>query len=466
MKIGIIGAGAAGLTAAYELGKNGHEVEVFDRAPFVGGQASTFDLNGSKLERGYHHLFLSDTDIIDLVDELGMSQILEYSDSSVGTFCDNKIYKFASALDLLKFIPISFVDRIRLGLVTLFISRINDWKKLEGFTAYEWLRKYTGDSGYDAFWGPMLKGKFGEKYFHKIGMTWVWGKIHTRFASRNNKFSKEKLIYPVGGFEQIFDRMKNLIQEQGNHVQISKNVNKIIVEENKVVGLKVHDSPSTWTSPQPLVNKSNDQTVLNSNSNIKLSTYKFDSVIATCSLPIFSRLIEKQIDVHNSYLNKLEKIEYMSAVMLILVLDKPFSKYYWLNIADPSIPFVGIIEQTNLVPPALYSGKHILYITNYLTKDDRLYQLGHQDLLSEYIPHLSKINPEFDADFIEDSYIHKVDYAQPIVGSNYSNRILPHKTPIKGLYLCNTTQVYPEDRGTNYSVRLGKKIATKVMENQ
>ena len=52
MKIGIIGAGAAGLTAAYELGKNGHEVEVFDRAPFVGGQASTFDLNGSKLERG------------------------------------------------------------------------------------------------------------------------------------------------------------------------------------------------------------------------------------------------------------------------------------------------------------------------------------------------------------------------------------------------------------------------------
>ena len=214
MNIGIIGAGVAGLTAGYDLAKNGHDVQIFEEAPFIGGQASTFDVGNGKLERGYHHLFLSDTDIIDLVDELGMSQILEYSDSSVGTFCDNKIYKFASALDLLKFTPISFADRIRLGLVTLFISRINDWKKLEGFTADEWLRKYTGDSGYDAFWGPMLKGKFGEKYFHKIGMTWVWGKIHTRFASRNNKFSKEKLIYPVGGFEQIFERMKNLIQEQ------------------------------------------------------------------------------------------------------------------------------------------------------------------------------------------------------------------------------------------------------------
>ena len=466
MKIGIIGAGAAGLTAAYELGKKGHEVEVFDRAPFVGGQASTFDLNGSKLERGYHHLFLSDVDIIDLVDELRMSHILEYSDSSVGTFCDSKIYRFASALDLLKFTPISFVDRIRLGLVTLLISRINNWKKLEGFTADEWLRKYTGDSAYDAFWGPMLKGKFGEKYFHKIGMTWIWGKIHTRFASRKNKFSKEKLIYPVGGFEQIFERMKNLIHEQGNRVHISKNVSKIIIDDSKAIGLEVHDSPSTWTSPQPLVNKSEDQTALHANSNIKVSTYKFDSVIATCSAPVFSRLIEKHSDLPNSYLNKLQKIEYMSAVMLILVINEPFTKYYWLNIAESSIPFVGIIEHTNLVSPSLYSGKHILYITNYLTKEDRLYQLDHKDLLAEYIPHLSKINPEFDADSIEDSYIHKVDYAQPIVGSNYSNVILDHTTPVKGLYLCNTTQVYPEDRGTNYSVRLGKKIATKVMENQ
>ena len=205
---------------------------------------------------------------------------------------------------------------------------------------------------------------------------------------------------------------------------------------------------------------------LHSNSNIKVSTDKFDSVIATCSAPVFSRLIEKHSDLSNSYLNKLQKIEYMSAVMLILVINEPFTKYYWLNIADPSIPFVGIIEHTNLVSPALYSGKHILYITNYLTKEDRLYQLEHKDLLAEYIPHLSKINPEFDTDSIEDSYIHKVDYAQPIVGSNYSNVILDHTTPVKGLYLCNTTQVYPEDRGTNYSVRLGKKIATKVMENQ
>ena len=466
MKIGIIGAGAAGLTAAYELGKKGHQVVVFDRAPFVGGQASTFDLNGSKLERGYHHLFLSDIDIIDLVSELGMSQILEYADSSVGTFCDSKIFKFASALDLLKFTPISFLDRIRLGLVTLLISRINDWKKLEDFTADEWLRKYAGTPAYDAFWGPMLKGKFGEKYFHKIGMTWVWGKIHTRFASRNNKFAKEKLIYPVGGFEQIFEKIKSLVEEQGNSVHISKNVSKIIIEDSQVVGLEVHDSPYTWSSPQPLVNKSEYQSSIDSNSNIKFSKYKFDSVIATCSLPIFSRLIDKHPDVPNLYLNKLQQIDYMSAVMLILVINRPFSKYYWLNIADPSIPFVGIIEHTNLVPPSLYSGKHILYIANYLTKDDRLYQLDHQDLLSEYIPHLSKINPEFDSSSIVDSYIHKVDFAQPIIGSNYSNIILDHSTPVKGLYLCNTSQVYPEDRGTNYSVRLGKKIATKVMENQ
>ncbi|MQG18514.1 MAG: NAD(P)/FAD-dependent oxidoreductase [SAR202 cluster bacterium] len=466
MKIGIIGAGAAGLTAAYELGKKGHEVVVFERAPFVGGQASTFDLNGSKLERGYHHLFLSDVDIIDLVKELDMGEILQYSDSSVGTFYDKKIYKFGSSWDLLKFSPISIVNRIRLGLVTLFISMIKDWKKIENFTADEWLRKYAGNSAYDAFWGPMLKGKFGEQYFNQIGMTWIWGKIHTRFASRSNKFSKEKLIYPIGGFEQIFEKLTTLIRKQGNSVNISQNVSKIIIQNQKVIGLEVHDSPASWSSPQPLVNKSDDQIYSHSNSNIKFTKYKFDSVIATCSTPVFSQLIEAQIDVKRSYLTKLKNVEYMSAVMLILVINKPFSKYYWLNIADSSIPFVGIIEHTNLVSSSLYGGKHILYITNYLTKENRLYKLEHKDLLSEYIPHLLKINPEFDGSFIEDSYIHKVDYAQPIVGSNYSKIILEHNTPIKGLYLCNTTQVYPEDRGTNYSVQLGKKIAAKVMEKQ
>ena len=73
MKIAIIGAGATGLAAAYELGSRGHVAVVYERAPFLGGQASTFDVGGTQLERGYHHLFTGDTDILDLVDKIGLS---------------------------------------------------------------------------------------------------------------------------------------------------------------------------------------------------------------------------------------------------------------------------------------------------------------------------------------------------------------------------------------------------------
>ena len=55
--------------------------------------------------------------------------------------------------------------------------------------------------------------------------------------------------------------------------------------------------------------------------------------------------------------------------------------------------------------------------------------------------------------------------AQPIIGTNYSQQIPDHRTPIKDLYLANTTQVYPEDRGTNYSVRMGKRVAAMIMED-
>ncbi|MDO9065791.1 MAG: amine oxidase, partial [Chloroflexota bacterium] len=53
---------------------------------------------------------------------------------------------------------------------------------------------------------------------------------------------------------------------------------------------------------------------------------------------------------------------------------------------------------------------------------------------------------------------------QPVVTRGYSQIIPAYRTPISGLYLANTTQIYPEDRGMNYSVRLGQTIARVVQD--
>jgi protoporphyrinogen oxidase len=111
------------------------------------------------------------------------------------------------------------------------------------------------------------------------------------------------------------------------------------------------------------------------------------------------------------------------------------------------------------VEPSVYEGKRIVYISNYLSQDNPLYSLSPDELLQEYLPHLRKINPEFEPDWVEGCYLFRDDAGQPIITTNYSSRIPEHATPISRLYLANTTQIYPEDRGMNYSVRLGRKVA-------
>jgi len=141
------------------------------------------------------------------------------------------------------------------------------------------------------------------------------------------------------------------------------------------------------------------------------------------------------------------------------------SHTYWLNVADPSIPFVGVIEHTNLIGPEHYGGQHLVYLSNYLVREDRFYQMGHQELISTYIPHLQKINPDFDSSWIVNSYHQRVNAAQPVIGTSYSQDMPSHRTPLDGVYLANTTQVYPQDRGTNYSVRMGKDVAHMIMQD-
>ncbi len=439
MRIGIIGAGAAGMAAAYTLGKAGHQAVVYEGAPFLGGQASTFDVGGGRLERGYHHLFTSDTDIVDLIHELGLGPQIAWIESTVGFFYDGKIYSFVTPTDLLRFTPLSLIDRFRLGLLTLYLRRYKDWRKLEHLVASEWIRKYAGKGVYDVVWGPLLRGKFGAQY-DKVSMPWFWGKIQTRFASRGKGLKgmqRERLGYPVGSFAEIFERLDQRITEMGGEIHLSTPVSSIVVENSRAIGLEVGAESAT-------------------------TTHHFDAVLSTTPSYIFPRLVPS---LAQDYVDKLMRVDYMAAVLVILVLKEPLTDIYWLNIADRSIPFVGLIEQTNFIDPSLYGGKHILYISNYLGEDSPFFNMKDSDLLEEYLPHLQKINPRFDRSWIEEWHYHKVDAAQPIQGVNYSQYLPDHRTPIANLFLANTTQVYPEDRGTNYSVRMGKHVAGLIMED-
>jgi protoporphyrinogen oxidase len=436
MRIGIIGGGIAGLTAAYELAKKGHSVAVLEKGAELGGQATTFPIEGTRLERFYHHLFTSDRHIIQLINELGLSPRMRWIDSQVGLFHGGKVYDFVTPLDLLRFTPLSLPNRLWAGLVSVYLQRQADWQKYEGITAKEWLEKYAGKSVYNAIWGPILRGKFGDSY-DEVSMTWFWGKMRLRFGSRPKGMQKEQLGYMEGSFQPLVDELEKQIKELGGEVHTNAPVEQVVVEDGKATGLTFHASRFTTRNP-------------------KLETRNCDVIIATVPSFAFTEMVP---ELPSDYVGKLRHVKYQSALCLVLKLKRPLSHIYWMNISDPTIPFVAAIEHTNYIPPQVYGGKHVLYLSNYLSSDSPLFALSQDELLREYLPHVQRINPEFDLDWVEESWLFRDDAGQPIVTCNYFRQVPDHQTPIEGLYLANTTQIYPEDRGMNYSVHLGQKIA-------
>ena len=446
MKIAIIGGGFTGLTAAYELGKQGHQAFVFERMAELGGLASTFEIEGTHLERGYHHWFTGDTHIVDLVGELGLGDRIMWIPSKTGLFYGGKIWKWVGPLDIMRFTPMPLVDRIRLGLTTYYLqSRRNKVAEYEQITAAAWLKKYAGPQAWDKAWGPLFRGKFGAEA-DNIPLVWLWYKSVLRLGSRKG-LSKEMLGYPRGSFQVLIDALEQEIVGQGGRVLAGTGVSRIVVQDGAACGLRLEDEaqvavqgldPDDW------------------------GYVPFDRIVCTTPSFVALRLVDELPDW---YVAKVQAAKYMATVQFILKLKQPMSHIYWLNIADRSIPFVATIEQTNYIPPETYNGKRILYVSNYLASSSPYYQMSSDELFRAYLPHLQKINPDFSPDWVEETWHFREAAAQPIIPLHYSKVIPEHRTPIRNLYLANATQIYPEDRGTNYSVRLGQIIARMVDED-
>ena len=432
MRIGIIGAGIAGMTAAYELAGAGHEVAVYERGPRVGGLLDTFVIEGAPLEKFYHHFFSTDADLIDLVEKLGISDRLKWYPSSIGIYTGGRLYRFSTPRDVLSFSPMPFVDRVRMGAVLFYLSKVKEWKKFEPWTVEEWMRRFAGRSAYDVVWGPLLYGKFGE-YAPEIGMPWLYARIHTRANSRSEGMKTEELGYFKGSVKVLVDSVQTAILSRGGKIHTGVSIDRIAVEGGKATGIVVGGELKP-----------------------------FDAVIATTASSILLRLAP---ELGGPYRALLEGTRYHAAIVAVLKLCCPLSPYYWLNINDPTFPFLAVIEHTNYISPSEYGGKRILYLGKYCSPQHPLYAMDDQSLLQTYYASLRKIFPRFDPAQVEEAHVFRGPNAQPIVTTHYSAKMPSYRTPIRNLYMANMSQIYPEDRGTNYSIRLGRAVSRMVIDD-
>jgi protoporphyrinogen oxidase len=451
----VIGAGITGLTAAHRLAREGMAVDVYERWPGLGGQVATVDVGaGEPVERYYHHLFTSDRHIAALYEELGMGGEIEWRPSSVAMFARGKTYPFVSPMDLLRFRPLSVRGRLRLGLGTLRVMRRRDYSALEDVTAADWIRDTMGVEVWETVWSPLLRGKFGDRA-EEISMAWLWARITVRRRLGGGETSQELLGYPRGSWQPLLDRLREEIEARGGRVLIDRPARRLAAAGG---GISVASAqPDSWRSghdPGAFAPREPEE--------------RYSSVVATVPNDVFLGLLGDDLReaVGPGYVARLEGVEYHTALCVLLELDRPFSPYYWITVAERGIPFVGVVEQTNLVDRGRYGGRHLVYVANYVDPCDPLLDAGPDELLEIYTPGLARIAPGFSPDWVRSRMVFREPSAQPVVTVGYGDRIPPIDTGAPGLYLANTTQIYPEDRGTNYSVELGEKVAAAVLARQ
>lgn len=433
MKIAIIGAGYTGLTAAYELSKKGHQVTLLEHGSEPGGLASGFTIEGAPLEKAYHHIFKTDTSIINLAQELGVGDALKWHASSTALYYNHHIYPFKGALDLIKFTPISFFSRIRVGLTTLWLQLDSRWKKYQHIGAHEWMMKYAGKQATDVIWGPLLKGKF-DKFYDKVSMAWLWARIHVRAQSR--EAGGEKLGYFDGGFQIFTDAL---------------------VDACKKNGVKIY----TQTSVKSISTTAQNQVVIGAELGDK-NIHTFDACIATTPSSVFAKLIQDDPHTTPEYLVQLNRISYLGARIMIFSSNQNLSDYYWHNINDVNLPFLVFINHTNLVDKKYYNNKYIYYVATYVPNDHPLFTATEAELKDRWFKGVQEVFPDFDPSQIHELHTFAFANAQHIVDTDYAADIPDKITPLPHVYLSNFSQIYPEDRGTNFAVRDGQLIADMV----
>lgn len=417
MKIGIIGAGFTGLSAAHNLLKKGHDVYLFERDKAPGGLAIGFQEKNWDwtLEKHYHHWFTNDKSVLNLAKEINFPVEIKRPKTSV-YLTDGNIYQLDSPIALLKFKKLSLFNRLRTAVVLAGLRYNPFWKPLEKINAEKFLKLTLGKESYDLIWEPQLSSKFGQ-YKNEISLAWFWARVKKRTT---------KLAYPEGGFLKFANTLLEEIQKDGGNIFMGTEI--LEIKKGKKIIVKT-----------------------------KGKKYEFDKVIVTLPSFYFNQITP---ELPESYKSKLMNLKGLGAINLVLRLKKPFFKNgtYWLSVCDRNAPVLAIVEHTNFMDKKHYNNEHLLYLGNYLPANHDYFKMDKKDILKKYDSFIKTLNKEYKENLIGFEAF-KVPFAQPIVPVNYSKMIPPFDTPIKNLYLANMQQVYPWDRGTNYAVELGNKIS-------
>ncbi len=426
-RVGIIGAGITGLATAYLLSQRGYTVQLFEQEDAVGGLARSIPFLDTAIERYYHFICRHDDALLKFISEIGLSDQVRWENTAMDYHVAGTLYPFTDPTDLLRFKPLSMIQRLRFGISMLPYQFNLNWQKLDAIPHREWLVRWGGQKAYDIIWKPLMVKKYHHRY-GDVPAAWVWGRTRRRSRSRSGFPGKESLGYITGGTQTLVNRLMTEIESRKSSVFTGTRVTRI---EKSSTGVIIHAGAET---------------------------FPVDCVISTVPAPVLAKLSD---DFPEEFQARLQGQEYLSVICPIIAVEGKLAQQYWTNIYETEIQYLGVIEYSRLNPDPGFRGHAIAYLPFYVWPDDPMCQRSDDEIMSKALTDLQILFPWFDPETVRLKIVHRDLFSQPMISVGHLKRMFSFETPISGIYMIEPSMIYPEDRGLNNCIRLAGKLTSQ-----
>ncbi|WP_299331298.1 NAD(P)/FAD-dependent oxidoreductase [Haloplanus sp.] len=429
--IHVVGGGIAGLAAAYRLQDHGYEVTVIEASDDIGGLAATYGTAGDDIEQFYHHLSKSEETIVELAEELGLDDRVEWLIGKNAYYVDGVVHPLDTLPQIAAYPHLSLYDTFRLGLLTLEVDvrggrpRFDTYDDLADFETVpikEFLLDHTTRGVYENFFEPLLDAKFGDRK-EEVSAAWLLGRI--KFRGERDLLRGEILGYFDGGFATLIDALVEAVGRE--NVRTGARVTGLGIQGKTVESLTVETGDGTETRPT-------------------------DGVVVATMPNVLEELTGYTCD-----------IDFQGAVCAVVTMAEPLTETYWLNVAHDA-PFGALIEHTNFVPPERYGGDHLLYVASYVQdRNEAVWQMDDAALRESWLSEIEEMFPGFGRSSVEEFRVARNPRVAPVYERGYLEMVVPYdlsEAVAEGVYYAGMASraQYPE-RSLNGGVVAGFECA-------